>query len=238
MQDGVLHAVQRCPHLLHLPDTALLGGLFWRFHRDGAFDEDAPLHRQQKGIVQQLVDLMEGSAGEGALLLLRREVSPLATHILSAGGLAQGVVQGFDVVGTQLLHLHLPDIRDDEVLDEGQIGLVGLGCPLVLAALLGQPVHQELCHRHRGRDQEIAGRQLMLDLLLAFDRLLLGGKAFPFVAALAVLVLIGVDFASKVVCQRAFRRSLESSRQGTGKWGALMKTVDGTHSQTPKGVLL
>jgi len=192
MQDGVLHAVQRCPHLLHLPDAALLGGLFGRFHRDRAFDEDAPLHRQQKGVVQKLVDLMKGSAGKGALLLLGREVSPLAAHILPAGGLAQGVVQGFDVVGPQLLHLHLPDIGDDEVLDERQIGLVGLGCPLVLAALLGQPVHQELCHRHRGRDQEVAGRQLMLDLLLAFHRLLFGGKAFPFVAALAVLVLIGV----------------------------------------------
>ena len=141
MQDGVLHAVQRCPHLVHLPDAALLGGLFGRFHRDGAFDKDAPLHRQQKGIVQQLVDFMEGSAGEGALLLLGREVSPLAAHILSARGLAQGVVQGFDVVGPQLLHLHLPDIGDDEVLDERQIGLVGFGCPLVLAALLGQPVH-------------------------------------------------------------------------------------------------
>ena len=43
-------------------------------------------------------------------------------------------------------------------------------------------------------DQEIAGRQLMLDLLLAFHRLLFGGKALPFVAALAVLVLIGVLF--------------------------------------------
>ena len=202
------------------------------------FADEHRLHRQQKEIVQQLVDLMEGSAGEGALLLLGREVSPLAAHILPAGGLAQGVVQGFDVVGPQLLHLHLPDIRDDEILDEGQIGLVGFRCPLVLAALLGQPVHQELCYRHGGRDQKITGRQLMLDLLLAFDRLLLSGKAFPFVAALAVLILIGVDFASKVVCQRAFRRSLESSRQGTGKWGALMKTVDGTHSQTPKGVLL
>ena len=90
MQDGVLHAVQCCPHLVHLPDAALLGGLFGRFHRDGAFDEDAPLHRQQKGIVQQLVDFMEGSAGEGALLLL------------------------------------------------------------------GQPVHQELCHRHGGRRPSIA----------------------------------------------------------------------------------
>ena len=161
---------------------------------EAAFKLLAPLHRQQKGIVQKLMDLMEGSAGEGALLLLGREVSPFAAHILSARGLAQGVVQGFDVVGPQLLHLHLPDIGDDEVLDEGQIGLVGLGCPLVLAALLGQPVHQELCHRHGGRNQEIAGRQLVLDLLLAFDRLLFCGKALPFVAALAVLVLIGVLF--------------------------------------------
>ena len=31
---------------------------------------------------------MEGGAGEGALLLLGREVSPLAAHILSARGLA------------------------------------------------------------------------------------------------------------------------------------------------------
>ena len=172
--------------------------LFGSLHRDRAFDEDAPLHRQQERIVQQLMDFMEGSAGEGALLLLGREVSPFAAYILPAGGLAQGVVQGFDVVGTQLLHLHLPDIGDDEVLDERQIGLVGLGCPLVLAALLGQPVHQELCHRHRGRDQEIAGRQFVFDLLLAFDRLLFRGEALPFVAALAVLVLIGV--AEVVAC--------------------------------------
>ena len=52
-----------------------------------------PFRRQQKGIVQQLVDLMEGGAGEGALLLLGREVSPLAAHVLPARGLAQGVVQ-------------------------------------------------------------------------------------------------------------------------------------------------
>ena len=43
-------------------------------------------------------------------------------------------------------------------------------------------------------DQEITGRQLMFDLLLALDRFLFGGKALPFVAALAVLVLIGVLF--------------------------------------------
>ena len=34
-----------------------------------------------------------------------------------------------------------------------------------------------------------------------------------------------LDFGSKVVCQRAFRRSLDSSRQGTGKWGALMQRI-------------
>ena len=28
---------------------------------------------------------------------------------------------------------------------------IGFRCPLVLAALLGQPVHQELCYRHGGR---------------------------------------------------------------------------------------
>lgn len=34
-----------------------------------------------------------------------------------------------------------------------------------------------------------------------------------------------LDFAGKVVCQRAFRRSLDSSRQGTGKWGALLSAA-------------
>ena len=80
MEDGVLHAVQCCPHLVHLPDAALLGGLFGRFHRDRAFDEDAPLHRQQKGIVQKLVDLIESSAGEGALLLLGQQVHQELCH--------------------------------------------------------------------------------------------------------------------------------------------------------------
>ena len=80
MQDRILHAVQCRPHLVHLPDAALLGGLFGRFHRDGTFDEDAPLHRQQKGIVQKLVDLIESSAGEGALLLLGQQVHQELCH--------------------------------------------------------------------------------------------------------------------------------------------------------------
>ena len=80
MQDRILHAVQCRPHLVHLPDAALLGCLFGCFHRDGAFDKDAPFHRQQKGIVQKLVDLIESSAGEGALLLLGQQVHQELCH--------------------------------------------------------------------------------------------------------------------------------------------------------------
>ena len=50
--------------------------------------------------------------------------------------------------------LHAADIGDNEILDGGKVGFVGLGCPLVFAALLWQPIHEELCHRHRGRDQK------------------------------------------------------------------------------------
>ena len=85
------------------------------------------------------------------------------------------------------------DIGDNEVLDGGKIGFVGLGCPLVLAALLGQPVHKELCHRHRGRNQESTSRQLMLDLFFSARCLLFCRKAFPFVAVLAVLIFVGVE---------------------------------------------
>ena len=66
-------------------------------------------------------------------------------------------------------------------------------------------------------NQKIAGRQLMLDLLLAFHRLLFCGKALPFVAALAVLVLIGVlffnfllQFSIAVVMIRAGKECVKS----------------------------
>ena len=72
----------------------------------------------------------------------------------------------------------------------------------MFAALLGQPVHEELCHRHRGRNQECASGQFMFDLLLSVRCLLFGGKALPFVAALAVLVLIGVADAVRAAAFR------------------------------------
>ena len=72
-----------------------------------------------------------------------------AFDILAARRLAQSAVQVFQVIRFQLLHLHVSDIRNDQILNGGQVGLIGLGRPLVFAALFGQPVHQELtdCYR-------------------------------------------------------------------------------------------
>ena len=109
------------------------------------------------------------------------------------------------MVGLEFLHLHAADIGDNKVLDGGKVGFVGFGCPLVLAALLGQPIHEELCHRHRGRNQKSASRQFVLDLFLSACCLLFGGKALPFVAALAVLIFVGVADAVRVSALR-YRR--------------------------------
>ena len=109
------------------------------------------------------------------------------------------------MVGLEFLHLHAADIGDNKVLDGGKVGFVGFGCPLVLAALLGQPIHEELCHRHRGRNQKSASRQFVLDLFLSACCLLFCGKTLPFVVALAVLIFVGVADAVRVSALR-YRR--------------------------------
>ena len=114
----------------------------------------------------------EGSrAGKEPLLLLFSQFLLLALNIRTAGCFAQGRVEVLHVVGLEFLHLHAADIGDNKVLDGGKVGFVDFGCPLVLAALLGQPIHEELCHRHRGRDQESASRQFMFDLLFVASSL-------------------------------------------------------------------
>ena len=95
---------------------------------------------------------VDGGAGKEPLLLLFGQFLLLALDIRTAGRFAQGRVEVFHVVGLELLHLHAADIGDDKILDGGKVGFVGLGCPLVLAALFRQPIHEELCHRHRGRN--------------------------------------------------------------------------------------
>ena len=146
--------------------------------------------------------LVDGGAGKEPLLLLFGQFLLLSLDIRTAGRFAQGRVEVFHVVGLELLHLHAADIGDNEVLDGGKVRFVGFGGPLVLAALIGQPIHEELCHRHRGRYQECASCQFMLDLLLSVCCLLLCGKTLPFVAALAVLIFVGVSDAVRVAALR------------------------------------
>ena len=202
MQDGVLHAVQSRPHLLYRPDGTFLRGLLGAVHGNRAFDKDAPLYGILEGWTQQPMNLVDRRAGKEPLLLLFSQFLLLALNIRTAGCFAQGRVEVFHVVGLEFLHLHAADIWDNKVLDGGKVGFVGFGCPLVLAALLGQPVHQELCHRHRGRDQEGSRCQLVFDLFLSVRCLLFGGKALPFVAALAVFIFVGVADAVRVATLR------------------------------------
>ena len=186
MQDGVLHAIQSRPHFHYRPDGTLLRGLLGAVHGNRTFDENAPLYGILECCSQQPVHLMDRRAGKEPLLLLFGQFLLLSLDIRTAGRFAQGRIEVFHVVGFELLHLHAADIGDNEILNGGKIGFVGLGCPLVLAALFRQPVHQELCHRHRGRNQKSASRQFVFNLLLTVRCLLFCGKALPFVAALAV----------------------------------------------------
>ena len=202
MQDGVLHAVQSRSHFLYCPNGALLRGLLGAVHRNRAFDKDAPLYGILEGCTQQPMHLVDGGAGKKPLLLFFSQFLLLSLDIRAAGRFAQGRVEVLHVVGLEFLHLHAADIGDNQVLNGGEVGFVGLGCPLVLAALLGQPIHEELCHRHRGRNQESASCQFMLDLLLSVRCLLFCGKTFPFVAALAVFIFVGVSDAVRVAAFR------------------------------------
>ena len=202
MQNGIVHAVQSRPHFLYRPDGALLRGLLGAVHRNRTFDKNAPFHGVLERCAQQPVHLMDRRAGKESLLLLFGQFLLLSLDIRTAGRFAQGRIEVFHVVGLEFLHLHAADIGDNKVLNGGKVGFVGLGCPLVFAALLGQPIHQELCHRHRGRDQKSASRQLVFDLLLSVRCLLFGGKTFPFVAALAVFIFVGVADAVRVATLR------------------------------------
>ena len=86
---------------------------------------------------------MDCRTGEKPLLLFFRKHLFLAFKILTAGRFAKGSIQIFQMVGFELLHLHIADVRDDKILDGSQIGLIGAGCPFVLVALLGKPLHQK-----------------------------------------------------------------------------------------------
>ena len=135
---------------------------------------------------------MDGCSREKPLLLFFRKHLLFALKILAARRFAEGRIQVFQMVGLELLHLHIADVRNNEVLDRSQIGLIGLRCPLVLVALLGKPLHQKLFDGDGGRNQKRSVYQFMFDLFFAVYCLLFRGKTFPFVAVFTLLVLVSI----------------------------------------------
>ena len=61
--------------------------------------------------------LVDGRAGEKPLLLLFRKNLLFALKILAAGRFAKSSIQVLQMVGLKLLHLHIADVRNNEVLD-------------------------------------------------------------------------------------------------------------------------
>lgn len=112
--------------------------------------------------------LVDRRAGEKPLLLLFRKNLLFALKILATGRFAKSGIQVFQMVRLELLHLHIADIRNNEVLDSSQIGLIGAGCPFVLVALLGKPLHQKLFDGDGGRNQKSSVCQFMFNLFLRF----------------------------------------------------------------------
>ena len=119
-------------------------------------------------------------------------------NVLAAGGLAQGGVELLNVVGAEVLHLPLSDIRHDEVLHHRHRLGVGLGRPLVFAGLNGDPLVQHLLDRHGVGHEEGAVQQFLLHRDLALLRFGLGLEGFPALAGLASMIFVVVSDGIRV----------------------------------------
>ena len=86
-----------------------------------------PVNGIRKGGLQERVDFMDRGAGQQPLLLIFRQLLLFAVNVLAARGLAQGGVELLNVVGAEVLHLPLSDIRHDKVLHHRHRLGVGLG---------------------------------------------------------------------------------------------------------------
>ena len=119
-------------------------------------------------------------------------------NVLAAGGLAQGGVELLNVVGAEVLHLPLSDIRHDEVLHHRHRLGVGLGRPLVFAGLNGDPLVQHLLDRHGVGHEEGAVQQFLLHRDLALLRFGLGLEGFPALAGLTSMIFVVVSDGIRV----------------------------------------
>ena len=190
MQGGVLDGLQGCQHGFLVPDGAFLDIDLGGITGQGNLVDQVPFHRIGKCGLEQRVDFVDRGAGQQPLLLLLGQVLLHTVHILPAGGLGKGGIELLNVVGAQLLHFPLPDIRHDKVLHHRHGLGVGLGGPLVLCGLDRDPFVQHLLHRHGVGDEERAVQQFFLDRDLSLLRLLLGLETFPSLAGFAGMVFV------------------------------------------------
>ena len=92
---------------------------------------------------------------------------------------AQRGVKLFEVIRLNLLNLLLAEIGHDKILDHGYRVGVGLGCPLVLAGLDGEPLVQHFRYRHCIGYEERTVQEFFLYRDLAVLRFLLGFETLP-----------------------------------------------------------
>ena len=210
MEGGVLNSLQRCQHGALIPDRALLGVDLGGFTRGRRFVNQIPVNSIRKGGLQECVDFVNGRAGQQPLLLVFRKLLLLAVNVLTAWGLAQRGVELLDVVGAEVLHLPLADIRHDEVLHHRHGLRVGLWRPLVLAGLNGNPLVEHLLHRHCIWHEECTIQQFLFDRDLALLRFGLGLEGLPAFAGLAIVVFVVVSDRIRVATlhNRCHRYSL------------------------------
>ena len=190
MQGRVLDGLQGCQHGFLVPDGAFLDVDLGGITGQGNLVDQVPFHRIGECGLEQRVDFVDRGAGQQPLLLLLGKFLLDTLHILPAGGLGKGGIELLDVIGAQLLHLPLPDIRHDKVLHHRHGLGVGLGGPFVLGGLDRNPLVQHFLHRHGVGDEERAVQQFFLDRDLSLLRLLFGLETFPSLAGLAGMVFV------------------------------------------------
>ncbi len=146
------------------------------------------------------MDFPDGSTRQKLPLLFVGERLLDTLLIQSARCPAQRSVKLFKVIRLNLLNLLLAEIGHDKILNHGYRVGIGLGCPLVLAGLDGNPLVQHFFHRHCIGYQECAVNEFFLNRDFTVLRFLLGFETFPslteFTCVVFVLITNGVRISA------------------------------------------